>query len=246
MKKRSLLALLFLYLITIGLYATGIVKYYFDPSTGIFKNRKKTVLPINKDYFLLPNEIINNKVDYTIVKIQPQKWFGITSRTIKALAENQGKINFLIGFRNNITGECLRVVCHFEQWPGLCNLPSCFSQEVKGVMFLPFVPTEPNVGFVSLNSRTKLPYLYSKSWEVLPKYHSVAFPCYVLFERQRLVFGMSPRGPFFTINLEGKKAVFQRKYTRALEMNNSFSYTLGSMGLTKAFKLDAFNVNVCK
>lgn len=245
MKKRLLFVLLSLSLITVGLYATGIVKYYFDPSTGIFKNRSGTILPIDKDYFLFPNEIINNKVNYTIVKIQPQKWFGITSRTINALAENQGKINFLIGFRNDTTGEGLRVVCHFEQWPGLCNLPSCFSPKVKGVMFLPFVPTEPNIDFVSLDS-IKVPYLYSKSWKLLPKYRSVAFPCYVLFERQRLVFGMSPQGPFFTINLEGKKVVFQRKYTRASEVDNSSSYTLGSMGLKKAFKLDAFNVNVCK
>ena len=244
MKKYSLLILLSLTnFMVASLNAGGIIKYYFNPSTDVFTNFKNKILSTQSGYFLLPNEIVGNTKNISLIKTDPQKWLSLSSYTIKSLAENQGRIGFLIGFKNNTDGETINIICHFEQWPGLSNLPSNFSQEVKGVMFFPFIPKDPVVDFIPLHPYGKVPYVQSKVWEKLPKHRMVAFPCYVLFDRQRLVFSMSPQGPFFTINLEGKDAVFQRKFTKISE-DGKLSYTTGPVGITNAYKLSAFNVNV--
>ena len=182
----------------------------------------------------------------SLTKTTSQKWFGLSSCTIKTLAENQGRIGFLMGFKNDKGGEPMRIICHFEEWPGLSNLPTCFSQEVKGVMFFPFVPQNPIVEFVPLQKHVKVPYVYAKTWELLPKYQAIAFPCYVLWDHHRLVFGMSPHGPFFAINLDGKSALLQRKFFKKSEMDEDgkIPYTTDSLGIPQFYKLGTFNVNV--
>ena len=244
MKKNTLL-ILSLLILKINSFANGMVKYFFNPSTAAFTDRQGASIPINSNFFLLPHEIVSNKRTLSLIGIDFQKWFGLSTHHIKNLAEHQGKIGFLMGFRNKTNRENLRIVFYFEQWPGLSNLPSHFSQEVKGVMFFPFFPQEPSVNFVGLNDHLKVPCMQAKSWEKLPMYQSAAFPCYVLFRQERLVFGMSPNGPFFTLNLEGEEAVFQRRFTQSLE-NGKITCTIGSIGITKSYKLSTFNVNAYK
>lgn len=233
MKKNTLLNVLLLTL-SINLHAGKCLKYFFNPSTAAFINKQGISIPINANFFLLPNEIISNKKMLSLISIGSQKWFGLSTYHIKKLAEHQGRIGFLMGFKAKAGGDGVRIVFYFEQWPGLSNLPSCFSQQVRGVMFFPFFPENPSVDLIYLQPYVKVPFLQAKSWKKLPMYQSVAFPCYALFDRGRLVFGMSPNGPFFALNLEGKEAVFQRRF------NNSKN---GSIGITKAYKLSTFNVN---
>ena len=246
MKKYALLIMLFLTnFITFLLNAGGIIKYRFNTSEGVFSDFKEKILPDYIDRFLLPHEIISNTRKISLTTVDPQKWFGISSCVIKNLAETQGNIGFLMGFKDDIKGDAFRIVFHFKQWPGLSHLPSDFSQSVKGVMFFPFIPKNPTVDFIPWPPYGKVPYIYAKLWKRLPKYLAVALPCYVLWKNQRLVFGISPQGPFFTINLEGKEATFQRKYNRISE-DQKYSCTAGAIGITKSCKLKSFNVNVYK
>ncbi len=241
--KKNILLILCLLTLSISLQAGKMVKYFFNPSTAEFTDRKGNSIPVTPHFFLLPNEIISNKKMLSLINVGLQKWFGLSTYHIKKLAEHQGKIGFLMGFKTQTGDENVRIVFYFDQWPGLSNLPSYFSQEVKGVMFFPFFPKEPSVDFVYLQSYVKVPYIQAKSWEKLPAYQSVALPCYVLFEREKLVFGISPSGPCFTLNLEGKEVVFQRRFTR-MSRNGKTTCTSGPVGITKAYKLSTFNVNI--
>ena len=241
--KKNILLIVSLLTLNINLHAGKLLKYFFDPSTAAFADRQGAPIPINGNFFLLPNEIVSNKKMLSLINVDSQKWFGLSSYHIKTLAEHQGKIGFLMGFKTKAGDNGVRIVFYFDQWPGLSNLPSYFSQEVKGVMFFPFFPKEPSVDFVYLQKHVKVPCVQAKSWEVLPLYKSVAFPCYVLFERDRLVFSMSPNGPYFTLNLEGKEAVFQRTFTRK-SRDGKTTCTSGPVGITKAYKLSTFNVNI--
>ena len=244
-KYAAFITLSLMNFITSILNGDKIINYRFNTSIGVFSDQKEKISPDFIDRFLLPYEIISNAKQISLVAVDPQKWFGLSSRTIRNLAEKQGNIGFLMGFRNDVDGDTLRIVFHFEQWPGLSNVPSDFSKEIKGVMFFPFVPKDPSVDFIPFESFGKVPYLYSKTWQKLPKYLAVALPCYVLWKQQRLVFGISPQGPFFTINLEGKIATFQRKYRRTFK-DSKLSCTSKPIGITKAYQLKAFNVNVYK
>ena len=191
MKNYTLLVLFALVnFITTSLSANGIVRYYFNLSEGVFTNLQGKIFSTDMDHFLLPNEIVSNKLKVSLVKTGPQKWFGLSSQTIRKLAEHQGKIGFLMGFKNDVDGDGIRIICHFEQWPGLKNVPSSFTYAVKGVMFFPFIPRNPTVDFIALQAKekVKVPYVYSKVWEKLPKYLNVALPCYVLWDGKRLVF----------------------------------------------------------
>ena len=242
MKKNTLLIVSLLTL-GINLHAGKMVKYCFDPSTAAFTNMKGKTIPIDGNKFMLPDEIVSNKQMLSLVSVGWQKWLGCSTYYIKKLAEHQGKISFLMGFKADKDNDYAGIVFYFEQWPGLSNLPSHFSQEVKGVMFLPFFPEKPSVDFVYLQPHVKVPLVQAKSWQKLPIGQSIALPCYVLFDRERLVFGVSPDGPFFTLNLEGKDAVFQRRFTRTSK-SGKVTCTSGPVGITKAYKLSTFNVNI--
>jgi len=241
--RTNTLLIVSLLTLNISLHADKMVKYFFNPSTGAFTNRQGANIPIDSNFFLHPNEIVSNKKMLSLVKVDTQKWLGVSTYHIKNLSEHQGKIGFLMGFKSDGGDDYTGIVFYFEQWPGLSNLPSHFSQEVKGVMFLPFLPESPSVDFVYIQTHVKVPWVQAKSWEKLPMCQSVAFPCYVLFDRDRLVFAMSPDGPFFTLNLEGKDAVFQRRFTR-VSKNGKTTCTSGPVGITKAYKLSTFNVNI--